>query len=178
MKIKTLLFFLICCPLFVFSQKRWQIQPDGSILWQMDCQIPHYDHIEMSGEQLSTVLRYGVDKNGSFRLERSVIWPLLRTLPNNTHASLMQRFAIDYASLLMVNGLSLNNEKVKSLRLDGKLTVISEFATDYANSASIKTTIPEPVVELPQVPIVLRYNVNPNRNCQALYYNLHKSRLV
>ncbi len=83
----------------------------------------------MSGEKVSTVLRYGVNADGSFRLERSLIWPLLRTLPNNTHASLMQRYAIDFPSLLTVNGRTLQNEKVQTVSLNGTLVVASEFSS-------------------------------------------------
>lgn len=49
----------------------------------------------MSGLRVSTVLRYGVDANGAFMLNRSMVWPMLRTIPNNTHASLMRRFALE-----------------------------------------------------------------------------------
>ena len=47
----------------------------------------------MSGLKVSAVLRYGVNADGSFELNKSMIWPMLRTIPNNTHASLMRRFA-------------------------------------------------------------------------------------
>ena len=42
---------------------RWSLQSDGSIQWSdfSEKSIPHADHIEASGEQVSTVLRYGVD---------------------------------------------------------------------------------------------------------------------
>src|SRR5690606_10569533 len=64
-----------------------------------------------------------------FSLERSLVWPMLRTVPNNTHASLMRRFGIDFVSQLQVNGRSLNREAVHSMRLNGLLTVVSELGT-------------------------------------------------
>src|SRR5690606_17760681 len=91
-------------PNVLSAQQRWQIDADGSIRWDVGSDIPHYDHIEMSGQQLSAVLRYGVNADGSFSLERSLVWPMLRTVPNNTHASLMRRFGIDFVSQLQVNG--------------------------------------------------------------------------
>jgi hypothetical protein len=125
---KHLVFFAIAMiPFFSFSQNRWRIEADGSIKWEVMQDIPHYDHIEMSGEKVSIVLRYGVNADGSFQLERSLVWPRLRTIPNNTHASLMQRYAIDFASLLTVNGVTLQNEKVKSISLNGILTEVSEY---------------------------------------------------
>jgi len=145
-----LLILLLCTAMFQSSwaQSRWEIQPDRSILWKVGDNIPHFDHIEMSGEQVSVVLRYGVNEDGSFALERSMIWPMLRTIPNNTHGSLMQRFAVDFPSSLIVNGLTLNNEKVKSLRLDGRLTVTSELATGNINVGAAKNRAPVPTVEL------------------------------
>lgn len=110
---------------------RWQIAEDGSINWLVDGRIPHYDHIEMSGEKVSTVLRYGVNPDGSFSYERSIVWPMLRTIPNDTHASLTRRFSHDFLEPVMVDRLSLNNEKVESVRLDGKMTVVSEFTAGH-----------------------------------------------
>ncbi len=127
--IAYLLIFLGTCsmPEGLTAQQRWQIDIDGGIRWNVDGRIPHYDHIEMSGQYLSAVLRYGVNADGSFSLERSLVWPMLRTIPNNTHASLMRRFGIDFVSQLQVNGRSLNRETVKSMRLSGLLTVESEL---------------------------------------------------
>lgn len=148
-KLKVLFFVLCLIPLLgINAQERWKIQSDKSIIWEIDSKIPHYDHIEMSGLQVSAVLRYGVKPDGSSQFERSMVWPMLRTLPNNTHASLMQRFAIDYPSLLLVNGLTLNNEKVKSIVLDGRLSVVSDFCTGYVNTGAARKREPVPVVEL------------------------------
>jgi hypothetical protein len=109
-------------------KSRWSILPSGGISWVIDQQIPHSDHIEMSGEQISTVLRYGVDTVGAFTLERSFVWPLLRTVPNNTHASLMRRFGWNIVTdMLIVNGKRIVGEKVKTISLDGVMTVVSEF---------------------------------------------------
>ena len=43
------------------SQDRWTILQDGSIQWKPTRNLPHEDHVEMSGQMLSVVLRYGVD---------------------------------------------------------------------------------------------------------------------
>ncbi len=106
---------------------RWQMQPDGSIEWTADKQLPHSDHIEMSGKQVSVVLRYGVDQKGAFILNKSMVWPLLRTIPNNTHASLMRRFNWNLPDALTVNGRTLTNEKVENIRLKGMLSIVSSF---------------------------------------------------
>lgn len=147
MQYKIILFLvslIVFAPL-TEARQRWQIQKDGSIEWRIDKGIPHFDHIEMSGQQMSVVLRYGVNADGSFSLERSMIWPMLRTIPNNTHGTLIQRFAVDYPALLIVDGKALSNEKVKSVRLDGRLTVISRFTVGYEN---ITTSDTKGIVEL------------------------------
>lgn len=110
------------------AQNRWSINPNGSISWEVKGHIPHYDHIEMSGLKVSTVLRYGVNADGSFELNKSMIWPMLRTIPNNTHASLMRCFAWNASDMVSVNGQSLSGEKVTKITLDGTMTVESTVA--------------------------------------------------
>ena len=118
---------LLCCQVLLMAQNRWAINPEGGITWTIDQRIPHEDHIEMSGQKVSTVLRYGIDANGAFVLNRSMVWPMLRTIPNNTHASLMRRFAWKVTDMIEVDGRSLINEKVENITLDGKMMVNSHF---------------------------------------------------
>ena len=109
---------------------------------------PHDDHIEMSGERMAFVLRWGIDPNGAFRQERSLVFPLLRTVPNDTHASLMYRMATDIPSLLGVNGLALQAERVEQVSVDGALTVRSLWGVGKMNVGSARDTKPVPVVEM------------------------------
>ncbi|KAF0138626.1 MAG: hypothetical protein FD122_3749, partial [Stygiobacter sp.] len=108
------------------QQKRWDLTSDG-IVWNIKSGESHSDHIEMSGKKVSTVVRYKVAADGSLELSRSVVWPLLRTIPNNTHASLTRRFSIDIPSLLIINGKNPVNEKVQSISHNGLMTIISKF---------------------------------------------------
>lgn len=133
----------------VVCAQRWQIAPDGRrIVWKVGSDIPHDDHIEMSGGRMAFVLRWGVDAQGAFRQERSLVFPLLRTVPNNTHASLMYRMAADIPSLLGVNGLALRSEQVEEVSIDGALAVRSLWAVGKTNVGSARNTDPEPVVEM------------------------------
>ncbi len=132
------LIVLLCCQVSLMAQNRWAINPEGGITWTVDQRLPHEDHIEMSGQKVSTVLRYGVDTNGSFILNRSMVWPMLRTIPNNTHASLMRRFAWNVTDMIEVDGRSLINEKVEDITLDGKMTVRSHF--EQAKDLSVGLT--------------------------------------
>jgi hypothetical protein len=135
---------------FLVAQNRWSINPDGSISWNVKDRIPHYDHIEMSGLKVSTVLRYGVNADGSFELNKSMVWPMLRTIPNNTHASLMRRFAWNATDMVSVNGQSLSGEKVNKITLDGKMTV--ESTIGLSRNAKVELTrIIFPAVAKPAV---------------------------
>ena len=128
---------LVAAVLFAFAQlacaqssSRWSLEEDGSILCSGAQFSAHDDHIEASGEQVSTVLRYGVGKDGAFHVNRTVVWPLLRTIPNNTHASLTLRFDVDLPSMTTVDGARLENGKVQTLRLNGFLTVQSRYQVE------------------------------------------------
>ena len=132
------IFVLVCFHVSLIAQNRWTINPEGGITWTIDERLPHEDHIEMSGQKVSTVLRYGVDANGAFMLNRSMVWPMLRTIPNNTHASLMRRFAWNITDMIEVDGRSLINEKVEDITLDGKMTVRSHF--EQAKDLSVGLT--------------------------------------
>ncbi len=106
---------------------RWQMQGDGSIAWMPKEDVPHDDHIEMSGKRVSVVLRYGVDEKGAFHVNQSMVWPMLRTIPNNTHASLMRRFQWNALEDVQVNGRPMSNERVRKITLDGTLRTESQM---------------------------------------------------
>ena len=147
---KKFLFVTLVCGGTLSAQNRWSINPDGSISWNVKDRIPHYDHIEMSGLKVSTVLRYGVNADGSFELNKSMVWPMLRTIPNNTHASLMRRFAWNATDMVAVNGQSLSGEKVNKITLDGKMTVESAIGLSRNAKAEL-TRIIFPAVAKPAV---------------------------
>ena len=124
----TLLFCLLLAgSVSIQANNRWNINAKGGITWHITENIPHEDHIEMSGLKVSSVYRYGVNSSGAFILNRSLVWPMLRTIPNNTHASLMRRFAWDIPGMIEVNGKSITNEKVKEITLNGTMEVYSQF---------------------------------------------------
>ena len=105
---------------------RWSLENEGHISWNPTQTDNHHDHIEMSGKRVSVVLRYGVE-NGKFVLNKSMVWPLLRTIPNNTHASLMRRYGWDVLDMVSINGRALTAEQVESIQLKGMLRVTSNY---------------------------------------------------
>ena len=115
-------------PLGLHAQQahRWSLENEGHISWNPTQTDNHHDHIEMSGKRVSVVLRYGVE-NGKFMLNKSMVWPLLRTIPNNTHASLMRRYGWDVLDMVNINGRALTSEQVESIQLKGMLRVTSNY---------------------------------------------------
>lgn len=113
----------------VFSRaQRWHISPDETtIVWAVTDSLPHRDHLEMSGEKISSVLRYGVNADKSFSLERSMVWPMLRTVPENTHASLMRRLGLDFVQAILADRRHPGAEKVDSITFNGILSVYSTY---------------------------------------------------
>ena len=105
---------------------RWTIVSPDSICWKVNG--AHHDHLEMSGLKVSTVLRYGVNETGEWVIDRNIVLPTFRTIPNDTHASLQHRFNGDWAYLCLVNGQPLLGEKVETISLSGVMTVKSIYS--------------------------------------------------
>ena len=128
---KKILLYLIACVAVSFTASAtpsWEINSRGAIQWNVDkAQLPHKDHVEMSGEQMAFVLRWAINADGALDLDRSLVFPMLRTIPNDTHASLMHRLNTDITSMVSVEEKSLYNEVTKFVEIDGMFRVVSIF---------------------------------------------------
>lgn len=137
---KGILLFLVFITLTVCAQtNRWQLADNSSIKWKVGEALPHHDHIEMSGRYVSTVVRYGVNDDHSLTIQRDIVWPMLRTIPNNTHASLTRSFAIDVIKMISLNKRLVQKEVVKEITLNGKLIIES---TLDGNLKLVRTLFP------------------------------------
>ena len=146
----VLLVTVLLCTSVADAQQYWKIDEGGnSITWQVKKGDVHHDHIEMAGKRVATVLRYGVDKNGAFELNKSMVWPMLRTIPNNTHGSLMRRFDWNPLKDVFVNGRPMR-EEVKEITFNGTLEVISNIVLGKGNSLRLKRVYC-PSVDLPSL---------------------------
>lgn len=138
MKKLILLVTALLCIGVTNAQQYWKVDDGGnSITWQVKKGDVHHDHVEMSGKRMSVVLRYGVNEEGAFELNKGMIWPMLRTVPNNTHASLMRRIAWNPLDAVTVNGRSIK-EQVRTITLNGTLEVNSDITLGKDNSLSLK----------------------------------------
>ena len=124
---KILLPLLLCASITAGARQYWTLDPTGNaIVWNVDStSYGHTDHIEMAGKHIATVLRYGVNNDGSFGIDKSLVFPMLRTIPNNTHASFQRRVTHDIVRDMMI-GRNPMKETVKQVRIaDGCLEVES-----------------------------------------------------
>lgn len=113
----------------IYAQQRWHLNQDGGISWEVKSgDNAHSDHIEMSGLKVSTVVRYGVDDEGKFLLNRGLVWPMLRTIPNDTHASLMRKLGWNPLENVLINNAQIK-EQVRRISLDGTMEVESDLST-------------------------------------------------
>jgi hypothetical protein len=104
---------------------RWKLAEDGGIEWTIQPGAAHQDQIEMSGRKVSLIATYGVDNEAHFFLKRQVMFPLLRTIPNDTHASLGYVFGEDATPRILIDGRVAANETVRSIAHKGLMTVRS-----------------------------------------------------
>lgn len=126
---KLILIALVALMGFTASaQNRWSIQPDGKTI-RMEVKqgnYPHNDHVEMSGKMMATVLYWGIDENAKFVLDRSLVFPMLRRIPNNTHASLMLRQKLDVVAQLRINNNNNLKFTTRYVELNGAMTVVED----------------------------------------------------
>jgi len=102
----------------------WNILPENRIVWNVKPGKAHTDHIEMSGLQVSSIINYGTNENGELVLQKKLVFPMLRAIPNNTHASLIQLFEGNEQPVIKVNG-TVVKEYPEKFMLNGILTITS-----------------------------------------------------
>jgi hypothetical protein len=107
------------------AQTRWKVDDDGGITWNITSGDVHQDQIEMSGRKVSVILTYGVEADGSVALTRQVVFPSLRTVPNDTHASLSYKFAADATPRFFIDGKPVSGETATRTHIRGLVTITS-----------------------------------------------------
>ncbi len=113
---------------------RWALGPGAAIHWDAarDGRLPHQDFLEQSGRGVSQVVRYEVGADGALAVRRSVVWPRLRTFPNNTHASLTRAYGAEAEPVLRLDGQPAGPIKAAELVLDGTLTIRGRIGPSLA----------------------------------------------
>ncbi|HVG15675.1 MAG TPA: hypothetical protein VM935_11965 [Chitinophagaceae bacterium] len=126
------------------QQDRWTIEPDGSIKWKIDNRLPHDDHIEMGGEKVALWMQYGVDTSGKAHLNRTLVFPTHRLLPQRTIAHMTYDVKDEELPRFLINDRLFKTgvfnaaiqadqpEKVVSIRHKGIMEINSEVGRDRA----------------------------------------------
>lgn len=132
-RLSSLIFSALLLPFLLQAQQsalpqqkdRWQITPDGAIRWQPTDRLPHADHIEMSGEKASIWVKYEVDSNKTLRINRTLVFPTYRMLPDETRSHVSFTFTDDELPKMFVNGnpLSLQRMRVTSIYQHGIMKI-------------------------------------------------------
>ncbi|MBQ6192396.1 MAG: hypothetical protein IJK51_08880 [Bacteroidaceae bacterium] len=122
---KTVFIAALLCSLAIQANgNRWQINDSHSVQWDTSIgALPYYDHIEMSGLWASVVYYWGVDEKRQFHMDRHLVFPMLRTVPNNTHASWMPRCDVDFLEGMTANKRYMSAQQVKVVTINGILNV-------------------------------------------------------
>ena len=63
-------------------------------------------------------------------MDRHLVFPMLRTIPNNTHASWMPRCDVDFLKGMTANGRRMTEQETKVVTIDGILTTSGTFRGD------------------------------------------------
>ena len=111
------------------AETRWTIDhATNTIVMDAAANIPHHDHIEMSGQRAAIVYYWGIDDAGRYYCEYHHVFPLLRMIPNNTHAFFPYRHTTNVAQLIKTDGKVPDFKAVK-VEIDGTLKVLESDGT-------------------------------------------------
>ena len=103
----------------------WHINDERTgITW--DVNAPHTDNLEFSGLRVSAIIYYGTDSLNNIVLNKKIVWPMLRTIPNDTHASLIHDFGKAVNAKISVDGAVVKGEKPYRIDFTGVLTITSK----------------------------------------------------
>lgn len=111
------------------AEQFWKID-NNALVWDVKAHPIHEDRIEMAGLYCATQYDYGVHEDGSLLISQAIYFPMLRTIPNNTHGTFC--FAPkEERPLLQKNGEAIK-EYPHTIRLDGILTVESSTGEGFS----------------------------------------------
>lgn len=164
-------------PYCLTAAERWTIAGHHAVEWDgKRGGLPHSDHVEMSGRRSAVVYYWEVDKDGRFSVNRHLVFPALRTLPDNTHASWMPQDDTDFLDGLTVNRHHLERESVTNVRLDGRLTVLSQAQGGGAKVSIKRVLWPSPTHQA----VCERYVIinTGDKECTVGVPALHRERVT
>lgn len=148
----ALLVLSLCTSLHLYAQvtstARWHLAKEGGIYWNLRSNetLPHADHIAMSGQHVDLILEWNINSKGEFQATRVIRWPMLRTIPDDTHASLQKKLKDQDDPIPFVNGEKLTPGLTKSVEIFGLLTVTSEHNSGVVSTRTIFPSVNSPAI--------------------------------
>ena len=135
--IATLLWGSFLCSTSALAQQvRWHLSDDGGISWEVAAHDIHTDHIEMSGKGIAAIVTYGTGDRQELILRQQLIFPSLRTIPNDTRGSLSILLQEHIADSILADGQPLRETPV-SFYIRGFLRIKSRTQTPLTLERSI-----------------------------------------
>ena len=129
------------------DNERWTNPAPNAIYWDVaqDANLPHSDHIEMSGRQVSVIVKYGVSEALDLEFSREIIWPMLRTKAKDVRGYL--RFTLKPASepYITVNGRNLFNQSVEFINFSGMFHLTQTLSSGITVSRRLFPSTQHPV---------------------------------
>ncbi len=145
MKCRIFIALILTLNVCANAQNRWNMEPDGSISCLVRKDEAHTDNIEMSGRFISAIITYGVDEKGKLIIGRQLVFPMLRTIPNDTHASLIYSFGPEASPVIRINNRQAN-EVVTGFSIRGMLTIESIINNDIFVTRQLLPSVDKPLM--------------------------------
>jgi hypothetical protein len=145
MKIKLLIFLLIVSFSYsIDAQNRWDIEPDGSISWKVKNGEAHSDNIEMSGRFISVIATYGIDEKGKLISSKQLIFPMLRTIPNNTRGNFIYTFGSEASPIIKINN-RIVSEQTERFSIKGILATSGTYSNNIYFTRELYPSVDKPL---------------------------------
>ena len=127
------------------SPSLWQVG-EGRIERRMVSGQAVKDHFAMSGRTVDVIVEWAVGTNQAFSSSAFVRWPMLRTLPDDTHASLKERFHSKDEPRPLVNGTPLAEGRTERAVIDGTLRVSGRFDDGLTFERTVFPSVSSPAL--------------------------------
>lgn len=125
------------------TKSRWHLADGNAIQWNVQKNDSHMDHIEMSGLHISSIAYYGV-QSGKLKQKVHLVFPMLRTIPNDTHASLAYEIDSKEIPQIKINGIEIK-EYPESFHHKGVLSYQSKTIKGVIIKHQLFPSVDKPV---------------------------------
>lgn len=101
----------------------------------------------MSGRTVDLILEWSLDGDGVFHSTQLIRWPMLRTLPDNTHASLQRKLSDDHGFRgVLIDGKPMPGGVTVRTAINGVFSVTARHGKDLTSQRTIFPSVSSPAV--------------------------------